>query len=379
MTGTQPGVVPSLEVPGAVARARPMRTGLAVITLRKAGDGVAYVGRLLARSLADLEGVAPWIATLEPARLDGVTLGERARFLLRIAAAQAAGRVDCLIFNHLAIARTQALLPPGLRVPHAVFLNGVEIWDRELRPEQRRALTSARLRLAISYHTARRVEAEQPDLGPVLPCPLGLLDEAPSDSPVDSALLSQVRPRSALIVGRMSIAERYKGHDELLECWSAVRARVPDAQLVIAGRGDDVPRLEEKARSLGLADAVLFTGFVDESTLEAMRRRVALFTMPSRGEGFGLVYVEAMRSGLPCVAASDDAGGELVVDGETGFVVRQADRDALSQSIATLLEDESQRRAMGESGRARWAKEYTYMAFRNRLAAALDCAFPTRG
>lgn len=349
-----------------------------MITMCPAGDGVAYVGRLLLRSLADLEGMPPWIASLEPARLDGVTLMERARFLIRVASAQAVGRVNRLIFNHLAIARAQALIPAGMRVPHGVFLNGVEIWDRELHPDQRKALASARLRLAISHHTARRVQVEHPELGPVLACPLGLLDDAPSASSVDAALLERIRPNSALIVGRMSVVERYKGHDELLECWPAVLARVSDAQLVIAGRGDDVPRLQEKARLLGLADAVLFTGFVNDATLEVVRRRVALFAMPSRGEGFGLVYVEAMRASLPCVAASDDAGGELVVNGETGFVVRQADREALAGSIVTLLENHPLRLAMGKAGRARWAHEYTYEAFRDRLASALDRAMPGR-
>lgn len=350
------------------------RPGLAVVTMRQSGDGIAYVARLLKQALYDLTGAEAWQAALDPARLDGVSLAERFRFFWKLGAVQASRRVDWLLFNHLALTRTQSLLPSWVRLPYAVFLNGVESWGSDLRPEQQHAVAAARLRLAISHYTAARIAIANPAFGPVIATPLGLF-EFVSAGVIDTALVDRVGARSALIVGRMVASERYKGHDELLECWPAVREEVPDAQLIIAGRGDDVLRLESKARGLGLGDSVVFTGFVDDATLEAIRRRVALFTMPSRGEGFGFVYVEAMRAGLPCVASSDDAGGEVVVDGVTGFVVRQADRGALVRAITTLLRDDRARRQMGAAGRVRYEREFTYEAFRQRLAVALEAAF----
>ena len=104
------------------------------------------------------------------------------------------------------------------------------------------------------------------------------------------------------------MTERYKGHDQLLEAMTTL----PDARLVVAGDGDDRRRLEEKAAALGLGDRTFFTGFLSEATLAELYRRCAAFVMPSRGEGFGLVYLEAMRAGKPVLAARGSAAEEIV-------------------------------------------------------------------
>jgi phosphatidylinositol alpha-1,6-mannosyltransferase len=101
----------------------------------------------------------------------------------------------------------------------------------------------------------------------------------------------------------MSADERYKGHDQILDAWPVVRSRIPDARLVIVGDGDDAPRLRAKAASLGLAASVLFTGFVTEAQLAALYQKASVFAMPSREEGFGLVYLEAMARGVPCIGS----------------------------------------------------------------------------
>jgi phosphatidylinositol alpha-1,6-mannosyltransferase len=93
--------------------------------------------------------------------------------------------------------------------------------------------------------------------------------------------------------------------------------------------------------------------------------------MPSRGEGFGLVYLEAMRHRLPCIASSDDAGGEICQDGEAGFVVKQSDTRELTERITCLLENESLCREMGEAGYRRWRTHYTYRQFEARLRTCL--------
>jgi phosphatidylinositol alpha-1,6-mannosyltransferase len=191
----------------------------------------------------------------------------------------------------------------------------------------------------------------------------------------DHALLGQIRKSSVLIVGRMSSAERYKGHDELLESWSSVVRQCPGAQLVIAGQGDDVTRLREKAASLGLSNDVLFLGFVADGTLEALRRRVALFALPSRGEGFGLVYLDAMRAGLACIGGTHDAASDVIVHGETGVLVDPSDREALAASIVGLLRAPERRAAYGAAGKRRFEAEFTFERYCDRLRPILLDAF----
>ena len=256
-----------------------------------------------------------------------------------------------------------------------MFLNGIEAWAPHLSEDRLGTLTEATLRISISHHTARRVKAAHPQIGTILPCPLGLLDqEAPSGKP-DDEVLARIRPESVLIVGRMSGSERYKGHDELLECWGMVRAQIPNAQLVVVGGGDDSQRLAAKASELGIQGSVLFAGFVADSTLAEIWKRVRVFAMPSLGEGFGLVYLEAMRASLPCIGSTEDAAGDIIVDGQTGFLVDRASADRLSSAIVRLIENADLSRSLGAAGRKIFEAEFTYDRYVARLGPILQSAF----
>ena len=110
-----------------------------------------------------------------------------------------------------------------------------------------------------------------------------------------------------LTVARLDARERYKGVDQLIEAMPAVLQTVPAARLRIVGTGSDLPRLKELAARLGVADSVEFAGFVDDEHLRAAYRDCALFALTSSGEGFGIVFLEAMAHGKPCLGAR--AGG----------------------------------------------------------------------
>jgi glycosyltransferase involved in cell wall biosynthesis len=93
--------------------------------------------------------------------------------------------------------------------------------------------------------------------------------------------------------------------------------------------------------------------------------------MPSRQEGFGLVYAEAMWHGLPCIGSSADAASQVIADGETGVLVPFGDVDAIGAALVALLGDPARARALGEEGRRRAGLEFTYPRFRRELLAAL--------
>jgi phosphatidyl-myo-inositol dimannoside synthase len=368
------------------------RAGVAAVTFAGTGGGLAYVARLLRHTLAPWQAAPVWSVALDPARYGAVSQIERSRFGARVVGAQLLGRVDWLAFNHVGIARIQRLIPAGARRPYVVFVHDVEAWDPGLAPDRLATLRAAALRIANSRYTANRVAETHPALGPVFPCPLGLLaeDEAAADpvappagleplpdgpagerSPED---IGRVGPLSVLIVGRMQANERYKGHDELLECWADVVTRVPEAQLVVVGLGDDRRRLQDKARALGVASHVLFCGFVPAPALATLWKQVAVFAMPSAREGFGLVYLEAMRAGRPCVGSTSDAAGDIIVDRETGFLVDRSSRVALAEALVTLLTNDPLRIAMGEAARRRFLAQFTADRFAARLHTILGAA-----
>jgi phosphatidylinositol alpha-1,6-mannosyltransferase len=244
-------------------------------------------------------------------------LTDKIRFGAALARRQLAGQVRWILFTHLRLARAEQFIPPPFRVPYAVFLHGVEAWDR-LAPADVRAVKGASLRLANSRFTARRVMQANPDIGEVVACHLALPQGAADlfSGPV----VRHARSKVVLVVGRIDSGERYKGHRQLIDIWPTVAERVPDAQLVIAGDGDDRPSLEAKARTVPHGDRILFTGFLDREALDAQYAQASIFALPSRGEGFGLVYLEAMANRLPCVGSIHDAATEVIVDGVTGLL-----------------------------------------------------------
>jgi phosphatidylinositol alpha-1,6-mannosyltransferase len=339
------------------------------------GGGRAAAGRLLAAGCAAFareRGLGCEILTLDGSTppeseipVQGFAGNQRA-LALEVWKRQVAGRGAVYVFDLLGLARAQSYLPAPFRAPYLITLHGIEVW-RPLAWDRRRALAQATVVFAVSAHTLERARPFAPGLNGASVLPLALEERRPEGA-VDAALLGRLGRGFFLIVGRMDARERYKGHDQLLEAL----AGIPEARLVVAGDGDDRPRLEAKAAGLGMPDRVLFTGFTSEATLMELYRRCAAFAMPSRGEGFGLVYLEAMRAGKPVLAARGSAAEEIVVDGATGLLVDPDDREELREALGRLLDYPGEAKRMGEAGFERWRKQLGVDRFRERLRPLLE-------
>jgi phosphatidyl-myo-inositol dimannoside synthase len=341
---------------------------VAAITLHPTGGGIAVVSRLLWRVLQDGWGTQAQLLTMFDHESRPATFIEKARFTTNLSTVQMLGRTDFILFTHLALSKVHKVVPERARRRYGVFLNGIEVW-KPLTAGEEDALGRADLRIAISHHTAARVLESYPGIGPIAVCQLALptVPEPERDVPLPRHL----GPHVVLAVGRMSRTERYKGHDQLIEAWRAIVDAVPDAQLVFVGDGDDAPRLKEKAAASGTNGSILFTGFVSKPALDALYRSAALFALPSRAEGFGLVYLEAMSHRLACIGSIHDAATEVIADGETGQLVDQDDLDCLAARVSSLLLDEPRRRRMGDAGYRRLVSEFSFDRFSNRICSLL--------
>ncbi|MEO8276048.1 MAG: glycosyltransferase family 4 protein [Thermoanaerobaculia bacterium] len=350
------------------------------------GGGTAHLARMSGRALRGYcarHGLA-FSGLHLPASDGGVTLdgylsfdGSQRRFAAALLSRAAFGpQRRALFVDHLGPSRPLGLLPAALRPAYAVQLHGIEIW-RGLTASRRRALARARFLVANSRTTAERSRPVLPEATPIRVVPLGIErgSAGNSESAGDPGVLAAAGEGFALIVGRLAADERYKGHDELLSAWPGLLRRYAAARLVIAGTGDDLDRLRARASQLGVQRAVYFAGRVDPATLATLYRRAALFAMPSREEGFGLVFVEAMAAGKPCIALAGTAPAEIVRDGETGLLVSADPAEierSLIDALAALLGDPERAQSLGAAGRRRYEAEYTAEAFERRFEPAID-------
>ncbi|HNP86954.1 MAG TPA: glycosyltransferase family 4 protein [Kouleothrix sp.] len=267
------------------------------------------------------------------------------------------------------------VVPAQLLYPRARVLTltyGIDVW-RRLAWHKRVALQRATRVWAISNYTATRLGAEQQvaqQAIEIVPIPVDpdfvaqlAAWQAVHQQPIRTRLLSVARLQS--------VAER-KGIDAVITALSELRLKVPDVTYTIIGDGNDRPRLEQLARQHDVADIVTFTGRVTDEQLLTYLNGTDVFVLPSRTEGFGIVFIEAMACGKAVVAGAHGGSPEVVEDGVTGRLVPHGDQQALITALSDLLLDDARRSAMGNRGRMRAAGVYSYQQFSLRLAQTLD-------
>jgi glycosyltransferase involved in cell wall biosynthesis len=274
-------------------------------------------------------------------------------------------RYDQIIFGHVylsPLALFAKLLNPAVKI--GVISYGIEVWQ-PLTKIQRWALARADVILAISDHTKgevirhNNVSAEKLT---IFPCTLD-----PYWKESEPAPESEVTPPVILSVARMKKEDRYKGIDNVIKSLAAVVRSVGPVEYVVVGQGDDVPRLKALASGLGVSRYVRFMGGVSDDELRALYQGCSVFVMPSKKEGFGIVFLEAMAYGKPVVGGAHGGTPSVVKDQETGLLVESDDVAGIAESLIALLSDKNMRQALGEAGHRRLLAEFTFGKFERNL------------
>ena len=302
--------------------------------------------------------------------------GSKIQFAL--AALRAAGRNPALVIAlhpHLAPI-VWAMRARGRKFRSIIFTHGVEVW-RPLGWPRGAALRRADLVIGPSADTVQHLISEQRILpGKVQRLPWGL------DPEFEARLAAAVPPspppgfprtgQVILTVGRWDPAERYKGADTLISALPHVLKATPDSTLVLVGDGNDRPRLEQLARDLGVGEHTHFLHGLTPEQLFACYANCDVFALPSRGEGFGLVFLEAMAHAKPVIGGAHGGIPDIVEDGVTGLLVPHGDIERLAQALETILNHPDRAMEMGARGRDRLAKTFSFAQFQSHLTQILN-------
>lgn len=321
----------------------------------------------------DLAGAAEEFSHLTLESFDG----HRTSFVRRVLATALRQRIDLALIGHVNYAPLGLLLKriqPQMRC--GVITYGTEVWSR-LPRVRRRALGSADFVISISEYTKSRlvevqgVRAERIYIPPNAVAWKGEEQRAKGEGQRATAL-------RLLSVCRLDAREQYKGIDTVIKALPAVRARVPDLEYVVVGSGSDLERHKRMAAELGLSDCVQFLGSVDERALRAAYESCDVFVLPSAGEGFGIVFLEAMHYRKPIIAANSGATPEVVRDGETGMLVESGNVEQLAAAMIALGTNQPERDRMGRAGYKRLQENFTFDHFKRRLNEIVLAELPKK-
>ncbi len=284
---------------------------------------------------------------------------------------------DVILYGHVLLAPLAALarlLSPRSR--QVLFVHGREVW-RE--PFRRRVPFRERLAvrhlmdrvISVSRFTMERMKAAYglpPELFRLLPNAIDLSAEQASHPELPCCRSGRFR---LLTVARLGWQDRSKGCDKVILAMRRIVAEFPGATHEIVGDGPLRTELESLAASSGLAERVNFLGYVSDHRLEEVYRDADVLVIPSFGEGFGIVFLEAWKHGLPVVVGNRDASSEVVTDGWNGLCVDPHSVEEIAGAVCSLLSDPGRARAMGENGRRTVQEQFTHEHFRRRLTEIL--------
>jgi glycosyltransferase involved in cell wall biosynthesis len=268
-----------------------------------------------------------------PARGSSVRM---ARSLARAALSQ---RPQLLLSSHPNFAPLQVLHQRLTGSPSWCSAHGIEVWALRRGPK-RWALPRLQRLLPVSRFTAERLQRQ---LGSGCP-PIGVLPNSFDQTRFSLGAPSQqllqrygLHPEQPLIfsLSRLSPADAYKNLHKLIEALPALLPRWPDLRLLIAGEGDDKPRLQALANQVGVDEQVIFSGRIAEQELADHHRLATVFALPSSGEGFGIVFLEALGCGRPVLAGNRDGSLDPLGDGRFGLLVDP--HLPLAPALASLL------------------------------------------
>ncbi len=291
----------------------------------------------------------------------------RSKVLFTIRALQIAARhrPSVAIVGHVGLVPVAlALKLLGLIRDYIVVLHGTEAWKR-LGLLDRLASRRARWIVSTTAFTANHFCSDNAiPLHRTRIIPLAVPPPEPEDSP---ALTDPAEGQvlKVLTVSRLHQGTKYKGIDSLIDAVARARKAQARVTLTIAGDGDDVPRLRNLAHTLELHEHVHFRGSVRDKELAALYRECDVFAMPSKGEGFGIVFLEAMSYGKPCIGGNHGGTPEVIDDGYGGFLVEHGDVDQLTARLIELWADPEMRKMFGERARRKVLDRFQFTRMRD--------------
>jgi glycosyltransferase involved in cell wall biosynthesis len=251
---------------------------------------------------------------------------------------------EMIVSTHLNFGPIARIAQQSFGTPYVLVAHGIDAWQIT-KASRRRALQQANLVLAVSNYTRESlIKKAGLDADRVRILPNTFAAERFTIAPKPLQLLQRynLRPDTPVIltVCRLAKTECYKGYDRIIRALPEILRSVPDTRYLLVGEGEDRQRIEKIIAEIGVQNAVILAGFVPDKELVWHYNLCDIFAMPSKAEGFGIVYLEALACGKPVLAGNKDGSRDALADGELGVLVDPDNTTEIAEAIIRVLRRE---------------------------------------
>jgi phosphatidylinositol alpha-1,6-mannosyltransferase len=279
-----------------------------------------------------------------PAKLTYISAGlaGRAAYIKAVLklSRQAAG-FDLVVCGHIKLLPVAYVAKLISRAPLVLVIYGIDAWTPIKSCLMKYSLSKIDFLVSISDITRQKFLAWShltTKKSFILPCAVNQHNFGVGHKPLELIRRYHLNDKTVLMtMGRLEAQEKYKGFDEVMEVLPHLIEHIPNLVYLIVGEGNDRPRLEAKADSLGVRDRVVFAGFIPEAEKSDHYRLADAFVLAGRGEGFGIVFLEALAAGIPVVGSILDGSREALRNGALGILVDPRRADNLQAGILGAL------------------------------------------
>lgn len=249
-------------------------------------------------------------------------------------------RASFIICGHINLSFPCLILSWVFKIKYLLLTHGTDVWNIKSKFKLKLLKYAYKL-ISVSRYTVYKIEQQitlRQDNIIILPNSIDAARFAPEAKP--SLLVKKYNLEGfkvILTVARLDTADQGKGYDMVIAALAEVTKVIPCVKYILVGDGTDVPRIKNLISSLGCKDKVILTGFVSDDDLVSYYNLCDCFVMPSKQEGFGIVFLEALACGKPVIAGNVDGSKDALLDGELGILVDPDDINDISQAILDVL------------------------------------------
>ena len=272
---------------------------------------------------------------------------------------------DTFIFGHVNLAPLAVLIKVLNPKAKIIFCtHGIDVWHKLSKSTE--WIMNKSTILAVSQFTANKLKEYNKNLNDIKIFPncikIGNYDENLKNNFNENKF-------NILSVTRLDKHEQYKGIHTVISALALLIENIPNIKYTIIGKGDDIERLKNLANKLNVSKYIDFLGFVDN--IQSYYKYCDIFTLPSKNEGFGIVYLEAMQYKKPVIGVNFGGPTDVIKHNETGYLCEYNNVHEISKYIMEIYLNPSKKIEFGNNGYEYLINNFTYAHYQNNLRVIL--------